>query len=277
MTNENLLKEDIPIEQPKGKELPPKDKELEEMEKEAEQKDTERRNADVYISQEGFVETQVFRGFTEISQVYYDVSARDGIICGGYVRYMCSPRLDPVKAGDLDVFCPTQEVFDTLKKMFDLSIRAETDVAITYNRGGSDNRYFPAPPIQLIKPIREGKIVANGSLEEILENFDFTVIRCGLTSTHTAMVDADFDHDETNMVLRLKNIHCPISSTLRCMKYAKKGYWMPPMHVLKLFLDWDSRDQDYRDKLIEFLKSANEGKGLSKEDVDELEKLMRID
>jgi hypothetical protein len=196
---------------------PKKDDELLELEKEASQREADQRKADVYISQEGFVKAQVFRGFTEINKIYYDVSVHDGIICGGYVRYMCSPRLDPVKAGDLDIYCPTEEIFDKLKEMFTahLSIRVETEVAITYNRGNGNNRYFPAPPIQLIKPIREGKIVANGSLEEILENFDFTIIRAGLTSTHTAMVDADFAHDETKMVLRLKNIHCPISSTLR--------------------------------------------------------------
>jgi hypothetical protein len=52
---------------------------------------------------------------------------------------------------------------------------------------------------------------------------------------------------------------------------------MPPMHVLKLFFDWDDRDDTYKLKLIDFLKSANEGKGLTQEDVNELEKMMRID
>jgi len=238
-----------------------------------------RKKAEVYISQDGFVEAPVLRGFTEISNLFRDVSVRDGVICGGYVRYMCSPRPDPACASDVDIYSPTEAIFNRLKEHFIkyLDVRVETEVAVTYKRASFGDRYFPAPPIQLIKPIREGKIVANGDMEEILSNFDFTVIRCGLVTTSIALVDADFMHDEEKMVLRLKNIHCPISSTLRCMKYSKKGYWMPPMHALKLFLDWDKRDQDYRDKLIEFLKSANEGKGLSKEDVDELEKLMRID
>jgi hypothetical protein len=234
---------------------------------------------EAYISQDGFVVAPVYRGFTEIREVYYDVISKGGIICGGYVRYMASPRSDPACAGDLDVFCPTEEIFEALKEVFRSRLvkRVETEVAITYNRGGRDCKYFPSPPIQLIKPIREGKIVANGTMEEILDNFDFTVIRCGLLGIKKALVDADFLHDEEKMILRLKNIHCPISSTLRCMKYAKKGYWMPPMHVLKLFFDWEGRDPEYRNKLAQFLASANEGRGLSKEDVDQLEAMMRID
>jgi len=129
----------------------------------------------------------------------------------------------------------------------------------------------------LIKPIREGKIVASGEMKEILENFDFTVIRCGFTSSQKILVDADFLHDEERKILRLKNIHCPISSTLRCMKYAAKGYWLKPFETLKLFLDWDSRSDEYRNKLVDFLEKSKEGEGLSKEDITELEALMRID
>jgi hypothetical protein len=233
---------------------------------------------EAYLSQDGFIEVPIHRGFTEIEKVYQDITPLGGIICGGYVRYLASPRLDPCKAGDLDIYCPTQEIFDAVKSKFEehLQVRVETEVALTYNRS-SDGYYFPAPAIQLIKPIREGKIVANGDMEEILANFDFTVIRCGIKTPTTALVDADFIHDETKLILRLKNIHCPISSTLRCMKYAKKGYWMPPMHVLKLFFDWDNRDDDYKIKLAKFLRSANQGKGLSQEDINELEAMMRID
>lgn len=129
----------------------------------------------------------------------------------------------------------------------------------------------------MIKPIREGKIVASGEMKEILENFDFTVIRCGFTSSQEILVDADFLHDEERKILRLKNIHCPISSTLRCMKYAAKGYWLKPFETLKLFLDWDSRSDEYRNKLVDFLEKSKEGEGLSKEDITELEALMRID
>jgi len=92
-----------------------------------------------------------------------------------------------------------------------------------------------------------------------------------------ALVDADFMHDEEKKILRIKNIHCPISSTLRCMKYARKGYWLPPMQCCRLFIDWEERDEEYREKIIEFLKKSDMGEGLTKADIEEMEALMRID
>ncbi|MDD5459737.1 MAG: hypothetical protein PHF37_10140, partial [Phycisphaerae bacterium] len=72
-------------------------------------------------------------------------------------------------------------------------------------------------------------------------------------------------------------IHCPVSATLRCMKYSRKGYFLRPFECMKLFIDWSNRDQSYRDKLVDFLTKAGQEEGLSKDDVEELEAMMRID
>lgn len=231
-----------------------------------------------YISQKGFVLAPVYRGFDEIRTLYDDVLYAGGLVCGGYVRYMCSPATNPAPASDVDIYCPTEEVYDKIKKLFDgeMEVKFENDISLTYKRV-AEGKYFPSPIVQLIKPTKEGSIVTEGMMDSILENFDFTVVRCGLINRYKAIVDADFEHDEKKQILRLKNIHCPISSLLRCLKYAKKGYWMPPMHTLPLFLDWENRDEDYRAKIIDYLESANEGKGLTEEEVNELEALMRID
>ena len=133
------------------------------------------------------------------------------------------------------------------------------------------------PPIQLIKPMQEARIVSFGDKKTILENFDFTVIRAAIISSEQVYVDADFLHDEKHTLLRLKNIHCPVSSSLRCMKYSRKGYWLRPFECLKLFIDWTDRPDEYRVKLVEFLHKASENDGLSQEEVDELETMMRID
>jgi len=151
-------------------------------------------------------------------------------------------------------------------------------MAVTYKKVKDPaSSLFQSPIIQIIKPVKEGKIVATGTLTDILENFDFTVVRCGLLSPNSALVDADFEHDEPRRILRLKNIHCPISSTLRCMKYSKKGYWLPPMQAVRLFLDWDLRGLDWKSKLMDFLRQAESGEGLTKKDIDELEAMMRVD
>lgn len=239
-----------------------------------------------YISRPGFVTTPILRGWFEIMPLINIIKENnlDSFIMGGYVRYMASKNQNPIPAGDCDIYSKTEGSYNTfakvLKEKHGLTVKHENDISMTFNNpGDASHKLFSCPTIQLIKPINKGAIVATGTMEDILSNFDFTVIRCGVLAYDppTALVDADFEHDEEKKVLRIKNIHCPISSTLRCMKYAKKGYWIPPMHILPLFLDWESRDQDYRDKLVEFLKSANMGAGLTEEQVNEMEALLNID
>jgi len=239
----------------------------------------------IYVSKNGFEVVSLKRGFDSIRPLWKIIekvkadTGNDCFICGGYARFCASPRRDVVVAGDVDIYSETEAVFLALKKELDsrgLEVRHENDVSLTYAIQEEGELSF-VPVIQVIKPIRDGKIVAYGDKTTILVNFDFTVIRAAILNPEEVMVDADFLHDEDNKILRLKNIHCPISSTLRCMKYAKKGYWLRPLECLKLFIDWQNRDDSYRLKLIEFLEKANDGEGLSQEEVEELEALMRID
>lgn len=242
-------------------------------------------NKGPYVSKTGFVLLPILRGFTEIQNLYNMIISSVGdeaFICGGYVRYMASTRHDPFEAGDIDVYSMNTESFmelkSVLRRSYGLTVKHENDVSLTFSRCyDTKNAMFTCKTIQLIKPIKEGSIITEGSIEDIIDNFDFTVIRCGMVNRDMALVDADFEHDETEKILRLKKIHCPVSSTLRCMKYSKKGYWLPPTQALKLFIDWDGRGEDYRAKLQDFLLKANEGTKLTQEEVDELEALMRID
>lgn len=235
-----------------------------------------------YVSKEGFTTVQVRRGFTEIENLFNFLNQFDAFICGGYVRYMCSTAESVIKAGDCDIYFKTEEDYNKakniLKNEYKLKKQHENDVSMTFNKVlDPEHEFYGSPVIQLIKPVKEGAIVAVGTMETILENFDFTVIRCGLIDQNMALVDADFEHDEPRHLLRLKNIHCPISSTLRCMKYAKKGYWLTPMQSIALFLDWDRRDDEYKTKIINFVEEASKGEGLSRKEVEEMEALMRID
>jgi hypothetical protein len=109
-------------------------------------------------------------------------------------------------------------------------------------------------------------------METILENFDFTVVRIGLSNPEVALADADFMHDEEKHQLRIKNIHCPISSTYRVMKYRSKGYWPPTLEILKLFFDWDERDEEYKMNIFQFFQKEDP----TKEEIDEMERLMRV-
>lgn len=230
------------------------------------------------------------RGFTEILPFYNMAQECDAIICGGYARYCASPLPTPkVKtAGDCDIFPKTPEATEKVKnKLIEMGyeIRHENHVSMTFKPTEAKKNelaYLPTP--QVIKPVIEGKIVAVGTIEEILENFDFTIVRAAIISPTEVVVDEDFEDDESHGVLRLKNIHCPVSSLLRCCKYARKGYFLRPAQALKLFIDWNNRGETYQSRIIELFSQSSLGKkseenpdGMTQEEIDELEALLRID
>jgi len=222
----------------------------------------------------------VIRGFTEIKEIFEACERYNAVICGGYVRYMCSPKKDPVKPSDVDLFPKSFDAFDKLKSYFleteKFEVKHENDVSLTLD-APKNTVWEYRPIVQIIKPVKEGAIVTTGTLEEILENFDFSIVRVGLLSSTTALADEDFLDDEKKMLLKLKNIHCPVSSLLRCVKYGKKGYYLRPMEAMKLFIDWDNRDDDYKIQLIDFFDKSNTEDKWTQEEVDQLERLLRID
>lgn len=230
------------------------------------------------------------RGFTEIAP-FYDLCQQHGaVICGGYARYCASPRPTPkvVPADDCDIFPLSEDATTYLQAdlaAMGYEVRHENHVSITMRPTDAKKdelAWLPTP--QIIKPVVEGRIVTTGTTDVILENFDFTIVRAAIISPTECMVDEDFESDELHGVLRLKNIHCPISSLLRCCKYARKGYFLRPFEALKLFADWEARDEDYRLRIQELFTRSTFGEkddehpdGMTQEEIDELEALLRID
>lgn len=230
------------------------------------------------------------RGFTEISALYELCQWHDAVICGGYARYCASPRptASVVAAGDCDMFPKTEiaavNLLTALESMGFEKVH-ENHVSITMKPSDQHKDaldYIPTP--QIIKPVIEGKIVTLGTTDEILDNFDFTIVRAAIISPTEVLADDDFEKDEKNKVLRLKNIHCPVSSMLRCCKYARKGYFLRPAEALKLFIDWDMRGPEYQSRLIELFKQSSHGEkseenpdGITQKEIDELEALLRVD
>lgn len=236
-----------------------------------------------------FTRVPLLRGFTEIKVLFELCEQFGATICGGYARYAASPKPTDkvVRAGDVDLFPHNMEasakLLEALKSM-GFTVQHENDVSITMHapKEATAIRHMPTP--QIIKPVVQGAIVTLGTVEEILANFDFTIVRAAIVSPTEVVVDTDFLEDETNNILRLVNIHCPISSTLRCCKYARKGYWMRPSEALKLFLDWNNRGEVYQSRMIELFTQSHLGKrsadnpdGMTQADIDELESLLRVD
>lgn len=221
----------------------------------------------LYKSKDGFELVALRRGFTEIrplwdilEQVKVD-TREDCFICGGYARWCASPKFEPIPAGDIDIYCESERVFDTVRRYLknaNLTVKHENNMAITYNRPVS-GEYHIMFPIQLIKPVVSGAIVARGDKEKILSNFDFTVIRAAIKTPTTVLVDADFTEDETHKRLRLKNIHNPLSSLLRCCKYTKKGYFLPFTEAIKLFYAWDGMNSELKTEFSDVITAIRNG------------------
>ncbi len=218
----------------------------------------------------------VYRGF--IPKLFKLTQEAGMLWCGGYVRWMCSPRREPVPSGDLDIFAVeagNEEKFVKVLAELGWEVHRTTSNAYTMKRR-DDLPYLTWPKIQIIRAFQSGRTLTYGSLENILTNFDFTVIRIGLLDAEKALADPSFLDDETHHRLRWRNIHCPISAVLRYSKYSKKGYYAPPGEVLRLFHDWDDQGDDYKVRLNDlFLRSA--AGDMSEKEVNELEELLRID
>lgn len=224
----------------------------------------------------------VVRGFDAVRALYEHIGDI-GIIAGGYARYCMSPTHDPAPAQDVDVFATTVENYEVLRESFEGHLRRkrETTFAVTYettDRG----KFAYAPLLQLVKPLTRGRVVSVGTVDDIIGNFDFTVVRAAITSPTEGRVDDQFEEDEKAKRLRLKNIHCPISSTLRCIKYSQRGYKLQAMDTLALFLDWEGRPPEYRKEITDGLSAmieaerTNEG-ALSSTQVSALYDRMGVD
>lgn len=235
---------------------------------------------------EGWVQIPVRRGIFEISRLLDMRDEYGGRIIGGYARYCCSERENPHHANDVDIFPIGEFEFERPAEVFEswraglavhgLTIKHENEVSITYEKPESGD-FMACPSIQLIKPMTQGAILTEGTLEDVLGHFDFSCVRVALNPDRkTATAWASFAEDDKKGLIRILNIHCPISSLLRVCKYARKGYYCRPAEAMKLFLDWDQRSADYKSKIVELFQKGGLGE-ISKEEIEELEKLLNVD
>jgi len=235
---------------------------------------------------EGWVQIPIRRGVFEITKLLDIRDKCGGRIIGGYARWCCSERQSLHHANDVDIFPIVEkesetshgifEAWRTLLKEAGLTEKHENEVSVTYEKP-EDGPFLACPVIQVIKPTLEGAIVTEGTVEEVLGNFDFTVVRVALNPDRlTATAWASFIEDDKKGLLRLLNIHCPVSSLLRVCKYARKGYYCRPGEAMKLFADWDQRKPEYKSQILNLFQKGTLGE-ISKEEIEELEKLLHVD
>ncbi|MCR4284528.1 MAG: hypothetical protein NUV97_00605 [archaeon] len=229
---------------------------------------------------------KLVRGFTEIQALWEFTKKHKLWICGGYARYCASLKVDPVPARDIDLFCENESCYPlAYNELIDsgLEIEYENDLSVTFKIPKDKNHLWrTTPTMQIIKPVKESRIVSFGIPEVILENFDFTITRACIVSPTEVLVDEHFIEDDLRNLIIIKNIHCPVSSMFRAIKYIRKGFFMSPVESIKLFQDWSSRSDEYRAQLLDYLmkidihKESGEST-LSQKEIDELERLMMLD
>jgi len=130
--------------------------------------------------------------------------------------------------------------------------------------------------VEVVKPFGNQYMKTFGKPEEVVVRFDFSVVRAYLIDNNSsqlqAYVDERFDEDTAAKHLVITHINCPVAVAQRVAKYAKKGYSIGIRELIKLFVEWQNRPPEYRNRLLELLRRE-----LSEEEFTELERLLRID
>jgi hypothetical protein len=248
-----------------------------------------------------YITLPVLRGSKEIEILWPLVQEYNVHVCGGYARYCLSQSKNPIPAGDIDLFPQDEKLHKALIDhivRIGFSVKNENELAVTFGDYLSEKqrkdaeleeleeldlkfyeynpKYIAVPRIQVIKPIKEGNMITTGNLIDILDRFDFTITRVALTSLNEGIADENFVEHDISRKLEIKHIHCPISSIQRVVKYSNKGYWLSPQESVKLFTDWDGRDDDYKNKVLGLVKKLDD-ENLTKEEVVESERLFNVD
>lgn len=149
-------------------------------------------------------------------------------ICGGALRAFYSIPYDRDEIiKDFDLYFADKATFDlfleTMKKNgYEPSFESER--AITYSSLREDG-----PPIQAIQYVM-------GTIEEVLGEFDFTIVKCGASSSEVVM-HQNFVDDLGNGALVYCGSKLPLSSLNRAFKYTTKSYWLPAIQMLAILCD----------------------------------------
>lgn len=229
-----------------------------------------------YTESKDYVYLKIQRNEELLKDLFENIIHEDGFICGGFARLSVSTVKNPVECGDIDIYCRGDEQYQAillrLKKAGYYEKRtSEAANTMLSSFGGS-------LPIQLIKPLNEGHVLLSSeNVEDILNNFDFTIARAAITNETLknleGIADKDFPRDDSKKTLTVKNIHCPIAQIYRISKYMEKGYWCNIKTIIQVFEDWIGRDDSYKSKILTAIMKTEP----SKEDIRELEALLHID
>ena len=224
-----------------------------------EKKDKPKKFKDLAKS-EWFRFAPIFRGVSEISPLLELTKKHNSYICGGYARYCASPRMDIElnAGGDIDIYSydllSHTNLLDELRtKSYHIVNDSEYSVTLMTPDNKIYHQTWDLPldarrlTIQLVKPSEERKTL--GNVDNIIDNFDFTVCQVAILSPSQALVNWKFYDDEVKMKIRKSYLtkeskdpkntnNNPMVSFYRAMKYIKKGYKVDESFVFEMFEAW---------------------------------------
>jgi len=134
------------------------------------------------------------------------------------------------KINDVDFYFANEEVFKKAVTILEKSNYFEegnTERAVTYYGG------FHCPRIQLIKFVY-------GTLTEVLEEFDFTIVKAGISSTKLVEHN-DYHTNLEYRLLRYTGSRLPLASLARASKYVKYGYKFPALEMVAIVKDINAK------------------------------------
>lgn len=224
--------------------------------------------------------TEVLR-CADVIDLVFRLTGGEGFIAGGFARYCISENEAPIVPSDIDVFCGDEETFariaarvradpNTVRKS---ETRIETKYEYRFARGYHKDAYA----IQLIRPASIRNMVSDGDVRRVLDNFDFTIAKSAVLPDGTALCHEHFRRDDAANALVVTNIHCPISSAKRVIKYAARGYSITSAELLKLFEDYESRSDEWKAAIRSGLRQDGTSLPLSQTEQAAFVELMYFD
>lgn len=202
-----------------------------------------------------FVETALVRGHRTVRYLLRVLRGTGGFLAGGFPRWCASPRRDPAPPEDADVFCPDEVALARVRcalEAFGHRLVRENRVSFVY-AGCWRLLGRSVPPVNVVKPVDEGRVYTRGSMLEVLHNFDFTICKAGIKDERTALVHAAFYADEGARRLRFTRIHTPVTGIVRAIKYSRKGYRISLRELMRVFAFWDEQKRGFRSKVKKIL------------------------
>lgn len=202
-----------------------------------------------------YVTIPILRDFEKISKLFQIVSKDNlGFIAGGFARHCCSPLKEIPQFKDCDVFTSGEDSFQKIKFILqvenNLKIKFENEISVVFKTDDNEN-WKECPEINLIKPLKENNLLTYGKvLEEVLNNFDFSICRVGVISETECLADENFLFDEKKKKIRILRMESPVACIARLCKYAEKGYKIRVPTIMQCLKEWNERGPDYHSKLF---------------------------